>query len=126
MAAALAGLGERLPATQVDVAWIFPRREIGSRVSGLAVLVAYAGAADMRRILTLRFDNLLCGIGGAGTCLLAEQATVPAARVPRIIDGVVRRGEEEGLPVRAVIGGDPAAWAALLEAAGGVDGACGE
>lgn len=129
LATALAAAAARIPPSRIAEAWIFPPRRVAAKESGLAVLVVNAAeTGDARRtIWTLRYE-LEPGKGGKATRtdVLEEQGTVPPDRVPRIVEGVLRRleGESDAPDVRA-IGGEEE-WAALLEElgapAGGVDG----
>ncbi len=77
-----------------------------------------AGAeSDRRRIITARFTVA----GDPRSRLevrheLAEHGAAPSARVGRVVDGVLRRLEDEPEPPRyARIAGDAARWSALLE-----------
>lgn len=122
LGAALAGVAGRFPPERLAQVWLFPPRRVAAKESGLAVLVVTADdAADERRtIWTLRYEAE-AGKGGkvARTDALEEQGTVPADRVDRIVDGVVRRLDGEGGPpdVRE-LEGDEEAWRALLEELG--------
>ncbi|HEX8904856.1 MAG TPA: hypothetical protein VF771_08455 [Longimicrobiaceae bacterium] len=122
LGAALAAVADRFPAETLEQVWLFPPRRLATKESGLAVLVVSAAdAGDERRtIWTLRYEAE-AGKGGkaARTDALEEQGTVPPDRVDRIVEGVVRRLDgAEGAPDVRELGGDPAAWRALLEEIG--------
>lgn len=127
LAAALAAAAEHTPPEQVDQLWIFPPRPLGARESGLAVLALFTepDARGQRRTLhTLTYEaEALTGGKTRRVDARQEEGTVPADRLDRIVDGMVRRlgGGTETPEVRDV-GGDPAAWARLLaELAGTLD-----
>lgn len=127
LAAALAAAGEHTPPEQVDQVWIFPPRTVAARESGLAVLALFAepDARGPRRTLhTLRYEaESLRGGKTRRVDSRQEEGTVPADRLNRIVDGMVRRlgGGMETPEVRDV-SGDGAKWARLLaELAGTLD-----
>jgi hypothetical protein len=108
----------------VDRVWTFPRRAAGARESGLAVLALFAepDAGGPRRVLlTLRYDaESLRGGKTRRTDALVEEGTVPAERVDRIVDGMVRRlGGGTETPETHEVGGDAERWARLLARLGG-------
>jgi hypothetical protein len=125
--AALAALGERLPAEQIEQLWVFPRRETGQRASGLAVMIAYAaeGESGARRLLTLRYEVPLAD-GAPRKDTLKEEGSAPAARIPRIIEGVVRRTGEDAFPRRVRVAGRREVWRRVLDGGEAVDADCGE
>lgn len=124
LAAALAVAGEQMPPEQVDQVWIFPARSIGAKESGLAVLALFAepDARGPRRTLhTLAYEaEQLKGGKTRRVDSRIEEGTVPADRLDRIVDGMVRRlgGGMETPEVRDVAG-DPARWSRLLGELGG-------
>ena len=126
--ASLADVADRVSPEEVDQVWIFPRRERGRRASGLCVIVAYGDAAraDARRVFTLRYDAGPGTRGAERNASLVEEGSAPPERITRIIDGVARRADEDGVPVRIDVRGDEAAWQALLAGSTAVDESCGE
>jgi hypothetical protein len=127
LAAALAAAAEQTPPEQVDQVWIFPPRPLGARESGLAVLALFAEAdarGQRRTLHTLTYEaEALKGGKTRRVDTRQEEGTVPADRLDRIVDGMVRRlgGGTETPEVRDV-GGDPADWTRLLaELAGMLD-----
>jgi hypothetical protein len=122
LAAALAAAGT--PPEQVDQVWIFPPHTVGAKESGFAVLALFAEADERgprRTLHTLRYEAE--SLKGGKTRRMdsrQEEGTVPADRLDRIVDGLVRRlgGGTETPEVRDVRG-DPAEWARLLADLGG-------
>ena len=126
LGAALAALGERAPAERVDLVYLFPAKPLGGeKESGLAVLALTAGEDGRRReVWTLQYEaERQKGGKVARTDSLLAQGEVPADRVERIIDGVVRRLGGAGAPDVREVRGDPLAWAELLAELGVLDGA---
>lgn len=127
LAAALAAAAQQTPPDEVDQVWIFPPRTVGAKESGLAVLALFAepDARGPRRTLhTLRYEaESLKGGKTRRADSRQEEGTVPADRLDRLVDGIVRRlgGGMETPEVRDV-GGDGAKWARLMgELAGTLD-----
>jgi hypothetical protein len=112
----------------VDAVWLFPPRRLGARESGVAVLSVLAdggGALGTRTIHTLHYEAEPQPRGApVRRDELVEQGTVPAERVDRIIEGVLRRLDRAETPEVRDTRGEAAAWAALLAAlrGGAVDG----
>ncbi len=108
-----------MPAGDVDQVWIFPPRTVGAKESGLAVLALFAEAdarGPRRTLHTLRYEaESLKGGKTRRVDSRVEEGSVPADRLDRIVDGVVRRlgGGMETPEVRGV-GGDPARWARMV------------
>jgi hypothetical protein len=72
-------------------------------------------AADRRRLHTAAYTAERTGTGLDFEPSLREEGSAPQDRLPRIIDGVVRRsGLDSGSPREVRVGGDPAVFAALL------------
>jgi len=124
LAAALAAAGGTVGTERVDRVWLFPARQTGDRETGLAVLASWPPgepASDRRGVWTLEYQvEQLAGGKSRRADSLTEQAVVPAGRVERVIEGVLRRlGTETEAPRMEEVGGSPARWAELL-AEGGV------
>jgi hypothetical protein len=124
LAAALAAAAATLPPERIDRVWTFPARQAGEKETGLAVLATYRdgdAASERRAVWTLGYEaEALKGGKSRRTDALTEQATAPAARVERVIEGVLRRlGTEAEVPRVYPVEGSPARWAELL-AEGGV------
>jgi hypothetical protein len=124
LAAALAAAAGTVAPERVDRVWLFPARQTGEKETGLAVLASWPDgepASERRGVWTLEYQAEQRGGGKSQrTDSLTEQAVVPASRVERVIEGVLRRlGTDTETPRMEEVGGSPARWAALL-AEGGV------
>lgn len=115
--APLEALGRAIAPETIDELWIFPPRRIGPGQSTIVVasVIDPAAAEERRRIFTARFTLV------RGTKVpelrqeMTEEGAAPAELVARVVDGVVRRLDDEPEPPRhARIEGRPAAWAQLL------------
>ena len=143
--ALLEALARALPPETIDELWIFPARRLGAAAQSTVIVASAFEAAtgappvaqppaaeepgqvpgievpsDRRRIITARFT--LAGDPRTKQELhheLAEHGAAPAERVGRVVDGVVRRLDDEPEPPRhARIGGDTARWTELLQKLG--------
>ncbi len=119
LAAALAAAAGTVAPGRIDRIWLFPARQTGEKETGLAVLASWPEgepASDRRGVWTLEYQvEQLKGGKSQRTDSLTEQAVVPAGRVERVIDGVLRRlGTETETPRMEEVGGDRAKWAELL------------
>jgi hypothetical protein len=120
----LAGLAGEVRVEMIDEIWIFPSRLSGKQESTVIVAAAFVeGAGDRRRILTAHHiarqeegKRRVRKVSEQQT--ITEQGVVPADRVERLVEGVLRRLDEElaALPPRAVrIGGEAERWEELLD-----------
>jgi hypothetical protein len=116
--AALDALVRQAPVSAIDELWIFPTRRSEKSQSTVIVASAFAeGEDDRRRILTAHLTTRQEMGRRVVQEIVAEQGVAPADRVGRLVDGVMRRLDEElaALPPRAVrIGGELAAWEEML------------
>jgi hypothetical protein len=122
----LTALPERIPPGRIDRLWRFAPRDLNGRESGLLVLSLFdpAGpAAPTRELVTLQYEAEAARDGIRLTDLLTSQGRAPADRIPRLIEGVLARLDDEREdPVAEEIGGDPERWTLLLARAAGEDG----
>lgn len=112
-------LESHLGAASADRLWAFPPRDVRGVPAALIVVSAYAPEAERRRLVTARLvvdppsqDGTRRRAPGFRV-EVAEQGEVPRERVPRLLDGVVRRlGEDPGdaSPSAFAIGGDADRW----------------
>lgn len=119
----LRSLAGRVPPELIDQVWVFPAR-LRER-SETAVVVATAFHPDdpeRRRVLTAHY---LARRGEKGKMdvqeMVLDHAVAPAERLPAVIEGVVRRLDDDLAalePKQRDIGGDVEAWLALLEELG--------
>ncbi len=129
---ALEAVAAEIPASAVDDLWIFaPRRSAGVE-TGVLVLALFADAPTdpapvgpprdpnaRRRILTAQYTAERDRRGRLHVRhALVEHGAAAPGRMPRVIEGVLRR-MDESLPAQPPrhehIEGDPIRWAALLE-----------
>lgn len=120
LGAHLRRLAERVETASVDRLWIFPTRRVAGAFSTVIVLAAFDDQDDRRRVLTAHFTVRVDKRGRLDThMVLAEHGAAPADRVGRVVDGVLRRLDEDLLatpPHAARIAGDAARWAELADA----------
>ncbi len=111
-------LARALPPETLDELWIFPQRRIGPGQSTIVVasVLDPDPASDRRRIFTARFTLVRDRKGRAELVQdMVEEGAAPAELVARVVDGVVRRLEDEPEPPRyARIAGEAGAWEPLL------------
>jgi len=119
-AAPLEALARALAPEHIDELWIFPQRRIGPGQSTIVVasVIDPDPESDRRRIFTARFTLVRPPRGQPELRQeMTEEGAAPAELVARVVDGVVRRLDDEAAPPRyARIAGDLAAWAGLLAA----------
>lgn len=124
------GLGLRLGPETLDRLWIFPPMIRGRREWGLVAASRFApdaetrgpdGAeAEGRRLLfTAPYSAERTGKGLTVEWSLVEQGEAPPDRLPRVMDGVVRRaGDELGEAREIELGGAAGHFEALLDELG--------
>lgn len=103
----------------MDRVWIFPPLVQGRRERGLLAVSRFDGdepESESRILLTLAYAAERTGRGLSLDQTLDEQGRAPEDRLPRVMEGVVRRTERDlGEPRQVVVGGDPAAFHSLLD-----------
>jgi hypothetical protein len=111
----LGRLGNEFGAATIDELWLFPARKAAAGESTLVVVSAFEEDPERRRVFTAQFAVSRDPKGAATVEETIEvQASVPAELVARVIDGVLRRMEDEATVPRYVrIAGDKTAWQAL-------------
>lgn len=119
----LRAVERRLDIAEIDRFWVFSERAVGRARSTLVVLSAYEESGDRRRVLTARNspEETAADSGPGARHRLVEEGIVPADRIGRLVEGVLRRLDDEVPeedPVLFDIGGDPDRWAAALEGLG--------
>jgi hypothetical protein len=111
----LALLGEQLGVPLVDRIWVFPPLIKGRREWGLVAVSLLTGDPGRRELVTGRYSAELTGGGMVFHPEVSSQGEAPPERLPRIMDGVVRRsGLHLGLPREIRIEGDPARFEHVL------------
>lgn len=90
---ALRALAERVPPTTMDRVWIFPPLRTGRRETGLVAAGCYTDG-PRHLLVTLSYRSEETGRGVTFESSFQEEGEAPPDRLPRIMDGVVRRLEE--------------------------------
>ena len=124
--ASMASLLERIrgliDVTTVDELFLFPMRRV-SGVESTVFVLSIHDRDDTRRVITahVRATRNKRGEPAIET-KLDEQGTIPADRIPRVIDGVLKRLKEDFAtpPSTARIDGKPERWHALGEVLMGI------
>jgi hypothetical protein len=115
----LALLGEQLGVPLVDRIWVFPPLIKGRREWGLVAVSLLTGDPGRRELVTGRYSAELTGGGMVFHPEVSSQGEAPPERLPRIMDGVVRRsGLHLGLPREIRIEGDSQRFENVLLAYG--------
>jgi hypothetical protein len=116
--ALLEGLGPRLDAATIDELYVFPTRRVQGVESTVFVFSLHE-AEDRRRVITAHLRATRNKRGEPSIdAKLHEHATTPAERVPRVIDGVLKRLSEDFAstpPSHCRIDGSLERWHALIE-----------
>jgi hypothetical protein len=91
----LEGLAARVPATTIDEMYLFPTRRVQGVESTVFVFSVH-DAEERRRVITahLRATRNKRGEPAIDT-ILHEHAIAPAERIPRVIEGVLKRLSED-------------------------------
>lgn len=117
---ALHALAGQVPADSIDELWIFPTRRSGQSESTVVVASAFVPGDDERRRIITAHCSTRPEPGKrkpVSRQTIAEQGVAPAELVGRLVDGVMRRLDEElaALAPRAIqIGGKGERWDELL------------
>ena len=107
---------ERLGAERVDRLWMFPALRRGRREWGLITVSLFLDGEERRRIVTVAYTAERTGRSLTVDQAFHEEGDAPPELLPRVMEGVVRRGGEEyGEPREVEIGGDPLRFGALLD-----------
>jgi len=115
----LALLGAQLGIPLLDRIWVFPPLVKGRREWGLVAVSLLTGDPDRRELVTGRYSAELTGSGVIFHPEVSSEGEAPPERLPRIMDGVVRRsGLHLGLPREIRIEGDPERFENVLMAYG--------
>lgn len=116
--ALLEGLGPRIDVTTIDEMYLFPTRRVQGTESTVFVFSLHENQ-DNRRVITahLRATRNKRGEPAIETNLI-EHAIAPAERIPRVIEGVLKRLNEEFAttpPSHCRIHGSPERWRELID-----------
>ena len=117
--ALLVSLATRVSTHALDEIWIFPPKQSNRQESALVVISAFHDDVDRRRIMTARYTATRQQNGQFTVEeALVEHAVAPVDRIERIIEGVIRRLDDDLAalaPVPSRINGETERWTALLE-----------
>lgn len=86
-------MGTRLGPGAIDRIWIFPPLVRGRREWGLVAAGCFDGGGA-RRLVTARYSAERTGRGLYLDTRLLDEGVAPSDRLPRVMEGVVRRGPE--------------------------------
>lgn len=112
----------RVGGDRIDRVWIFPPLIRGRREWGLVAVSGLTGHPDRRTLFTARYSAELTGKGVTVEIDVGEEGDAPPDRLPRVMDGVVRRSDLQLGEAREVeVLGDTERFVALLTEYGGVE-----
>ncbi len=110
----LRALGHRLGPAAIDCLWIFPPLVRGRCEWGL-VAAACFDTGEGRRLVTARYTAQRTGKGLYLDTQMLDEGVAPADRLPRVMEGVARRGPEPlGGPRLVELGGGVEAFEELM------------
>ncbi len=108
-------VARRLGESEIDRLWVFPPLIVGRRERGLVAASCFA-EDGARRLYTAPYSAERTGTGLSVENGIAEEGQAPLDRLPRVMQGVVRRSEIDlGEPRMVEIAGDPDKLRALLD-----------
>jgi hypothetical protein len=111
----LTEIRDRLGLETMDCLWVFPPLVRGRKEWGLVAVSLREEEHDQRSVFTARYAAELTGAGVSYQSELTPEGVAPADRLPRVMDGVVRRSEIRlGDPRVVKIAGSPEEFSALL------------
>ena len=107
-------LGNRLGHAAIDCLWMFPPLVRGRREWGLVAASCFDHGGS-RRVVTARYTAERTGKGLYLDTRLLDEGVAPADRLPRVMEGVVRRGPRPlGSPRLVELGGCADAFESLM------------
>ena len=110
---------DRLGAEKVDRVWIFPPLVRGRKEWGLVAVSGHTEDPSLRVLYTARYTAELTGNGITFDSELSLEGSAPPDRLPRVMDGVIRRSDLQlGEAKEVEILGDPECFQALVKAYG--------
>ena len=115
VARALRALESQVAAPRLDRLWIFPPLRTGRRETGVVAAGCYTESAR-RLLVTLAYRSEETGKGIAFESTFQEEGEAPADRLPRIMEGVVRRLDGgAGEPRSVRVDGDADAFRQIVQ-----------
>lgn len=113
----LARLAAEVGPGTMDRVWVFPPLVRGRREWGLVAVSCFEGDPTLRTLVTARYVAEMTGKGITFDAEVVQEGAVPPDRLPRIMDGVVRRSELNlGIPREVEVRGNPDRFLSLQEA----------
>jgi hypothetical protein len=110
---------DRIGVEKVDRVWIFPPLVRGRKEWGLVAVSGLSEDSSQRVLYTARYSAELMGTGSAFQSEVTLEGTAPPDRLPRVMEGVVRRSDLPlGDPKEVEILGDPVRFRALVQSYG--------
>ena len=108
-------MARRLGESEIDRLWGFPPLIVGRKERGLVAASCFAEDGS-RRLYTAPYSAERTGTSLSVVNGIAEEGQAPPDRLPRVMQGVVRRSEIDlGEPRQVEIAGDPEKLRALLD-----------
>ena len=108
-------MARRLGESEIDRLWVFPPLIVGRRERGLVAASCFT-EDGARRLYTAAYSAERTGTSLSVEHGIAEEGQAPPDRLPRVMQGVVRRSEIDlGEPRMVEIAGDPVKLRALLD-----------
>lgn len=86
----------------IDRLWIFPPIRSGRREQGLIAVSTFKGDEERRGMFTVSYRAEHTGTGVTVEPMLTDQGEAPPDRFPPVMQGVVRRADEDGEEAREV------------------------
>ncbi len=115
VARALRALESQVGTPRLDRLWIFPPLRNGRRETGVLAAGCYTDS-DRRLLVTLAYRSEETGKGIAFESTFQEEGEAPADRLPRIMEGVVRRLDGGAGDPRSIrVEGDPATFRQIVQ-----------
>jgi hypothetical protein len=108
-------MARRLGESEIDRLWVFPPLIVGRKERGLVAASCFT-EDGARRLYTAAYSAERTGTNLSVEHGIAEEGQAPPDRLPRVMQGVVRRSEIDlGEPRMVEIAGDPVKLRALLD-----------
>ena len=111
----LALLAERIGVERMDRLWLFPPLIRGRKEWGLVAVSCHTQDPPKRELITGRYLAELTGLGISFQPEVTSEGLAPPDRLPRVMDGVVRRSDLQlEVPREVELGGDLSLFESLL------------
>lgn len=118
----LQGIRDQVGGENVDRVWIFPPLIRGRKEWGLVAVSGRTADPGRRTLFTARYSAELTGTGSSVDFGITIEGDIPPDRLPRVMDGVVRRSDLQLGEARVVeIRGESERLDALVMEYGGAD-----